>query len=180
MPHASTGKSPALLFLNREIKTKIDRILPKTSYVLSKQEVTDNQSRVLDVGVRVAARNYNGDKWIFGRVGNVLGKLHYLIRLDNGKFIKRHIDQVRVIGENIQKEEHDDSIPFPLIASQQNLSAPKEHSAMGNSGDDSVSILPPGNNSKQTEVKVARPENLTIPDIRRSNRIRKPVERLDL
>ncbi|KAK2578443.1 hypothetical protein KPH14_001060 [Odynerus spinipes] len=51
-------------------------------------------------GERVSCRNYNrGDKWIFGRVLKRIGKLHYLIKLDDGRTWKRHINQIRLIGE---------------------------------------------------------------------------------
>lgn len=42
----------------------------------------------------------HSDKWEFGRVHKKLGKLHYLIELDDKRIWKKHIEQVRKIGEN--------------------------------------------------------------------------------
>lgn len=49
----------------------------------------------------MSCRNYRpGDKWSFGRIKKRIGKLHYLIQLDNGQIWKRHINQMRLIGEH--------------------------------------------------------------------------------
>nr|XP_029729204.1 uncharacterized protein LOC115266775 [Aedes albopictus] len=58
--------------------------------------------RELEVGARVAAREYIQDnKWEFGVVQKRLGKLHYLILLDDNRVWKRHINQLRSIGQGI-------------------------------------------------------------------------------
>lgn len=48
------------------------------------------------VGDRVQARWYTQNKecWKFGEVVQKLGRLHYLIKLDDGYTLKRHIDQL--------------------------------------------------------------------------------------
>ncbi|KAF2904372.1 hypothetical protein ILUMI_01803, partial [Ignelater luminosus] len=53
-------------------------------------------SRILRLGDRVQSRNYGSSiHWKCGTVVDVLGRLHYLIELDDGYVIKRHIDQLR-------------------------------------------------------------------------------------
>lgn len=50
---------------------------------------------------RVACRNYSGrEKWEFGKIIEKLGKLHYKIKLDDGRSWTRHANQIRRIGEN--------------------------------------------------------------------------------
>ena len=50
-------------------------------------------------------RNYRGKgKWKIGRVKKKLGKLHYLILLDDGREWKRHINQISKIGEKIKNK----------------------------------------------------------------------------
>lgn len=39
-------------------------------------------------------------KWKFGKVTQRLGKLHYRIRLDDGRSWTRHVNQMRPIREN--------------------------------------------------------------------------------
>ncbi len=45
-------------------------------------------------GDRVQSRSYANNKlaWKFGIVKKRIGKLHYLVQLDEGQTIKRHID----------------------------------------------------------------------------------------
>ena len=51
----------------------------------------------------VSCRNYLGKpKWIYGRVSKKLRKLHYLIKLDNGKIWKRHVNHNLKIEENVE------------------------------------------------------------------------------
>lgn len=55
------------------------------------------KSRQLSVGERVQAQYYSANKtlWKFGKVIKKLGNLHYLICLDGGYTLKRHINQLR-------------------------------------------------------------------------------------
>jgi len=58
-------------------------------------------STFFNVGKRVSCRNYLGiDKWTFGNVIERIGKLHYKIKLDDGRIWKRHVNQMRAIGNN--------------------------------------------------------------------------------
>ena len=41
----------------------------------------------------VIVRNYSGKtKWLFGTVGKICGKLHYIIQLEDGRLWKCHVD----------------------------------------------------------------------------------------
>jgi len=52
-------------------------------------------------GERVACRNYSGSvKWKFGIVSARKRKLHYAIRLDDGRSWERHVNQMRKIGND--------------------------------------------------------------------------------
>lgn len=98
MSHALTNKTPAELFIGRKLWTRLDLIRP------TKEESIVNQyktKRFFEYEERVACRNYTvGGKWKFGKVTEKLGKLHYRIRLDDGRSWTRHINQMRPIGEN--------------------------------------------------------------------------------
>ncbi|KAJ8878861.1 hypothetical protein PR048_019450 [Dryococelus australis] len=54
-------------------------------------------ARQFSEGERVSARYYSNNKahWKCGKVLKKLGKLHYLVEIDNGFHFKRHIDQLR-------------------------------------------------------------------------------------
>lgn len=47
---------------------------------------------------------YVNEKWKFGTISERLGKLHYLVNLDGGRKWRRHINQIRGIGESTRKE----------------------------------------------------------------------------
>jgi len=58
----------------------------------------------------VAVREYldKNIKWHFGKIIEKLGKLHYRIKLNDGKVWKRHVNQMRAVGlaltENINSD----------------------------------------------------------------------------
>ncbi|KMQ83741.1 hypothetical protein RF55_19218 [Lasius niger] len=90
---------------NRKIRVRLDLIKPskpKSNYnrVNSEKTTVDFKNKQ-----RIAARNYSGTKkWLFGRVIKRTGKLHYEIALDDGRIWRRHVNQLRIIGENIRRE----------------------------------------------------------------------------
>lgn len=97
--HQGTGISPSARMFGRKIRTRLDQIHP--DYITQKHyyKINDNnRCRNLKVGERVIARNYLGEnKWCFGTIERVIGKLHYSIRLDSGIMWKRHINQLRIV-----------------------------------------------------------------------------------
>ncbi|KAF2899035.1 hypothetical protein ILUMI_07140, partial [Ignelater luminosus] len=80
-PHTVTGESPSKLLFDTPTRTQL-------------------KTRILQEGDRVSVRSYQNSKWQFGYIHKVLGKLHYLVKLnDNSQICKRHIDQIRKIGD---------------------------------------------------------------------------------
>jgi hypothetical protein len=96
-PHCSTNISPSELVFKKKIRSRLDLILPentKPKFDLN----SDKKYRKLDVGDLVQCRNFVGKvKWEKGHIIKCLGKLHYLIRLDDGREWKRHINQIQKI-----------------------------------------------------------------------------------
>ncbi|XP_055701834.1 uncharacterized protein K02A2.6-like [Phlebotomus papatasi] len=105
-PHATTGVSPSVKLLNRQIKSRLDLIIPREDIVKSSSEVTTRRN--FQEGERVAARNYGswGSKWKFGRISQRLGKVHYFIKLDDGREWKRHVNQLRKVGNDVSRTEN--------------------------------------------------------------------------
>lgn len=110
-PHATTGESPAMKMFNRQIRSRLDVMMPKEK----NEENTPNGEinvRQLKINDRVTVRDYlSGEKYQFGSVIEVLGKLHYMIKLDDGRVWKRHINQIHRIGSEIPIPEKD-IIPY--------------------------------------------------------------------
>ncbi|XP_058839544.1 uncharacterized protein K02A2.6-like [Topomyia yanbarensis] len=97
--HPATGKSPSMMLYNRQIRSRLDLMVPDN--VAETKEVVGKVRDLLN-GARVAARDYlDKEKWKFGVVSEKLGKLHYYIRLDDGRTWKRHIDQLREVGPTL-------------------------------------------------------------------------------
>ncbi|XP_046810023.1 uncharacterized protein K02A2.6-like [Lucilia cuprina] len=95
------GKTPSELFLGRPIRSRLD--------ILKPPKIQGNQqdhipSRQLRVGKRVQARYYTPNKslWKLGIIVRKMGRLQYIVKLDDGYVFKRHIDQL--LSTNIQAE----------------------------------------------------------------------------
>nr|CAH7754491.1 unnamed protein product [Callosobruchus chinensis] len=87
------GKSPAELYLQRRLRIRLDAIKPNiTSNYLPPCETV----RQFQVGERVQARIHfnNQDTWQFGHILKKLGYRHYIVKLDSGRTIKRHLDKI--------------------------------------------------------------------------------------
>ncbi|XP_055614964.1 uncharacterized protein K02A2.6-like [Toxorhynchites rutilus septentrionalis] len=109
--HPATGKSPSMMLFNRQIRSRLDLTIP--DYDIMKKPV-DGKVRDLQEGVRVAARDYfEKTKWKYGVISEKLGKLHYYVKLDDGRTWKRHIDQLREVGSNLPSEPFIPATPMP-------------------------------------------------------------------
>lgn len=103
--HATTGQPPAQLFLNRNIRTRLDLVRPDNidAKVTEKQQAKFNASfRILkpEQAVYFLSGNPRMNKWLPGRVVTKLGDLHYEIDYQ-GKRVKRHVDQIRATMDDI-------------------------------------------------------------------------------
>lgn len=88
-----------MMLFNRQIRSRLDLMVPNAAATTEKPDVC---TKSLAEGTRVAARDYlDKEKWKYGHVDEKLGKLHYNIKLDDGRIWKRHIDQVREVGANL-------------------------------------------------------------------------------
>lgn len=125
-PHATTGESPSSLMFNRQIRSRLDFMIPIQNIEKNKSQRNELSVRQLHVNDRVSVRDYTkGEKYQFGTVIEVLGKLHYMVKLDDGRTWKRHIDQIHRIGSDIKPPKYD-QIPFHYDISQNRDIAPDE------------------------------------------------------
>ena len=102
-PHATTNVTPSELFLRRKIRTRFDLLKPDTqSFVTSKQAQQKmhhdqhSKSRQFSTGQPVMVKDFRSSrKWIPGMIVGRSGPLTYLVKLEDGKVIRRHIDHLR-------------------------------------------------------------------------------------
>lgn len=95
-PIPELKRSPAEIMFGRKLRSRLDLIFPKELITMINLKC-DDETRNFQIGDNIAAREYLNKKikWRFGTVVRKLGKLHYLIKLENGKIWKRHINQLR-------------------------------------------------------------------------------------
>lgn len=100
-PFPELKQSPAEIMFGRKLRNRLDLLSPKE---IEKKEksVGSNETRNFQVGNKIAVREYLNKKakWRLGIVYRKLGKLHYLIKLENGKIWKRHVNQLRLNEQN--------------------------------------------------------------------------------
>ena len=103
-PHTVTGRSPAELLLGRRPRSRLSMILPGAKDRVMKKQWKqsldhDKQSvdRVVKCGDTVHVRNYApGALWLPGRVEIQTGPVSFLVKLGDGRLVRRHQDQLRL------------------------------------------------------------------------------------
>ena len=97
MPHTTTGKTPAQLMFNRELRTPFHLMQPGSSSTQCRTaEDSKEKTRKFEEGALVWARNFQkGEKWIPGVVSKKLGNVTYEISFEGKEDSNRHIDHLR-------------------------------------------------------------------------------------
>ncbi|EZA48469.1 hypothetical protein X777_13791 [Ooceraea biroi] len=190
-PHATTGQSPAQLFLGRSIRTNLDLVRPEETNVRVTQKLQQASINTMfrefqpKQLVYFLSGNPRMDKWLPGIVVTRLGDLHYEIDY-SGKKIKRHADQIRnrpVREKRMQRTNwptHDESFKQPrrihFYGKEHNLrdktppSTPRYESESDSYVTGSSGSLTPTNSPR--ERRSSPPLSL-----RRSSRISRPPQR---
>ena len=96
--HATTGQSPCLLFLNRQVRTRLDLIHPNLREHVSGKQLKQKHyhdqhahSRELYLGQRVMAQGPPPQlQWLPGTIIQQTGPVSYVIKITDGRLWKRH------------------------------------------------------------------------------------------
>ncbi|XP_026065967.1 uncharacterized protein K02A2.6-like [Carassius auratus] len=94
--HSTTGQTPAMMFLKRNLRSRLDLIKPDVRRdVENKQFVHMNnrQTRNFQVGQEVLARDYRLEKWQPGTITTRTGPLMYTVKVGDNTW-RRHADQL--------------------------------------------------------------------------------------
>ncbi|GBN72931.1 hypothetical protein AVEN_262308-1 [Araneus ventricosus] len=99
----ANGKSPAEMYLKRHIRIKLDAMFPH--YEMASEQKIKPRTRIIKEGERVRTKFFVNNKpnWKLGVITQQLGHLHYIVKLDEEREVKRHINQMQKSA--IQKEE---------------------------------------------------------------------------
>ena len=135
-PHATTGVPPCTLFLQRKLRTRFDLLKPSCEErVLEKQAQQKEQhdrrakSREWHVGQSVMAKNLRpGPNWIPGVIIERAGPLSYVIQTEDKQTWRRHVDQLKALGDGVAIEANieDSDVIYPpstSVAVQENIEA---------------------------------------------------------
>ncbi|XP_059413408.1 uncharacterized protein K02A2.6-like [Carassius carassius] len=179
-PHSTTRETPAMLFLHRRLRTRLDLLKPSVANVVDQAQKTQcsyrsvhSKHREFDVGDSVLVRDYRRgeEKWKTGTVSSQTGPVSYTVEVGNLQIWKRHTDQMLgchpEISEATELPQSVDIPPqIPDNAGQQ-LSSPVSETNMGA--------------SDQGETKLSELSNISSQGVRRFPvRVRKPPNRLNL
>ena len=177
-PHATTGVSPAELMFGRKLRSRLDLLWPMEqvpSRVASKQESQKElytkkpRQTLFPSESSVMIRNYaSGPKWIPGNIEEPTGPISYRCISSDGTILKRHLDQLTPRASNVTPPRTSVGGAINPRSTAETLPTPP-----------SMVELPV---EQPAEELVHVPEQVHSPalPIRRSSRIRKPVEKLNL
>lgn len=142
MAHSSTGESPAFRMFNRQIRSRLDLLVPANVTQHRKQTINSK----FNVGDRVSVRDYYEKKYQFGRIHEVLGELHFMVKLDDGRMWKRHIEQIHRVGEEIPEP----PVEFPHESSSSEFITPSRHTHAQSTHSHTHTHTPPNTPSTST------------------------------
>ncbi|GFQ97795.1 uncharacterized protein K02A2.6 [Trichonephila clavata] len=170
-------RSPAMLFLKRDIRTRIDLLLPELKTKIQDKLRRDNfefRDRKFDVGDRVVVRVYRAanTRWKFGTIVNQDGVLHYIIDVQGT--LRFPSAEVRENNSDIQHAETAEDI---------SKDPNKELGSSSVPGVPSTDVVVPDlsqSSATETDSETRSPPVSDRPLPRRSGRIRRPPERLVL
>lgn len=144
-PHSTTGKTPAELLMGRALRTALHKLHPSNIQREDKPEgnIMQENTRCFSVADTVYIRGYavNGPKWEPAKIIAVNGPVSYTTELEDGRIMKRHVDQIR-------KRVADDF-----------FSSPSSSSANDNGGTETLAH--DNNEPGETNVPGARTEEAT-------------------
>ena len=106
-PHATTNKAPGALFLQRQVRSRLDFLRPTVdTQVANKQadEVMHHdlhaKARSCAVGDQVMVKTLRpGSDWIPGTVWQKMRPLSYLVEVQDKLQWKQHVDHLKALGQ---------------------------------------------------------------------------------
>ena len=203
-PHATTGRSPSELLLGRKARTHLDLCHPDEARAVEEQQrlqkrYHDNHAkdRRIDEGDKVYVRNFSsGPCWLPGVVVSQSGPVSFVVKLQDGRTVRRHQDHTRarytqhmisppdvevqpVVGEETESTTEERIVP---ARSSDQESSTVTSRATTDSTTDSTQHSTAEMNSKDNHATSDATVELqpVTPQLRRSQRVRKPVQRLDM
>ena len=177
-PQSTTGQSPAELLFGRPLRTQLDLLQPdlraKVQCQQERMKINHDQharQRGFSIGDQVFVRNYGqGPLWMPGVISEVRRPVSYVVTLEDGRVMRRHVDLLRPRWTHPPEEVVLDTAPPDLEAPVpvQPTVADLEPVVP----DDTTPTTATETNRDNATDTVSEP-----PRLRRSNRQRRPPDR---
>lgn len=164
--HATTNRTPAMLFMNRHLRSRIDLLKPNLRREVQNKQfntMSSETARSFDVGQQVLARDYRENKWSPGRIATRTGPLMYEVDVGEHTW-RRHVDQLLNAQPSNTTEQPASNNPDTVCSP---IPSPKPHH-------DTPSTVTP------TKENVFPKESTPQIPRRYPDRIREPPKRLNL
>ena len=164
-PHTTTGVSPAELLMGRRLRSRLDLLKPNVAQRVEEKQRRqqadhDRHCRVrsFSEGEKVFVKNNRpGEKWLPGQIVKSSGPVSFRVRLQNGKMIRCHQDQLRNRGTEDPRPHE-----IPLFEDDVNIFP------------NASSSVPVAQEPPPTEIT---PQTATVETSRYPARVRRPPER---
>ncbi|XP_028656990.1 uncharacterized protein K02A2.6-like [Erpetoichthys calabaricus] len=174
--HSTTGQTPAMLFLGRSLRSRLDLLKPDLRIHVQKKQCFQDQKqrklRIFEVGHKVLARDYrhSNQKWQPGKIVSKTGPLTYTVQVGHDTVWRRHIDQLldAQAQEDTSQDEAEELI-IPQNSNEFTFLTPDSSLAPGESQ--------PQESAESTSSQMSAPPTQ---ERRYPERIHKPPERLNL
>ena len=102
-PQSTTGVSPAVMMFNRPLRCHLDLLKPDIGATVQNQQIQQqlnhdvhSKGRKFQISDIVFVENFgHGSKWLAGIIEEIRGPLTYMVKLSDGRLVKRHVDHIR-------------------------------------------------------------------------------------
>ena len=195
-PHPTTGEPPAVLLLGRMLRTRLDLLRPdrqgKVAASQAAQAKASNRqpARWFTQGMAVLVRDYHTRQpsWIPATITSIHGPRSYDVETSAGATWTRHLDQIRAIDSSAASNMEGGRVPtrhtMPMhpspVRDEDELPTPATTTPTQPAAPPVVSSsAPPIASSSASTTTLAVADQPPEP-LRRSNRPRKAVDRLNL
>ena len=127
-PHSTTGTSPAELLMGRKPCSTLDLLKPniadRVCHNQQKQKAVHDKGtaqRTFEIGSPVFVKNFaSGPTWLAGNVTSTEGHYSYIIKLSDGRAVRRHGDHIRNRSTTVDETaDTDDPLMDPVVPSTQ-------------------------------------------------------------
>ena len=120
-PHSTTGRSPSELLVGRTLRSHLGLVQPHLDTTVRRKQDAQKtnhdqhaKARSFDIGDSVFARDFpTGTKWLPGVISKIKGPLSYVVKLEDERLVRRHVDHIRVRSSSSESPVTSDDLWLP-------------------------------------------------------------------